>query len=322
MYTPNDPFTSSAGPAGKRTRRGFKPTEHNRQQFEVWVEENLDVRNHGRDELNCVCPFHQTSDTRRPDLYVNVEKGVYNCLSSSCEARGTAADLVRRLTGGSWEASRRAVGRPGAEALAKLLGALRPQPVAPTLSLSWDLIHAHRSNYYWRARGITVQAQDHFMLGFDFGRNHALIPYLDEKRDPICFLRRQMVGHPKYLYPEDFDLERSWYHLYACNIIEPLVVAEGAIDAIRIWEAGFKNVVAILGSEIPPEKARMIRHHKIISFLDADPAGVTGTFKLRAACGRLIHRVNYPDTLQGKDPGSLTNEQIQVLLTHFLVPVF
>lgn len=300
----------------------YRPQQHNRQQLEVWLDENLDVRNRGREEWNLVCPFHQTADTARPDLYVNVEKGVFNCLSSSCQARGTATDLVRRLTGGSWEASRRAVGRPGAEALAKLLGALRPQPRPSTLSLSWDLIHAHRSQHYWVDRGLTREAQDHFMLGFDFGRNHALIPYLDERREPICFLRRQMVGHPKYLYPEDFDLERSWYHLYACSSMEPLVVVEGSIDCMRVWEAGYQNVVALLGSSIPPEKAQMIRHHRIVSFLDADPAGVQGTFKLREAAGRLILRVNYPDELLGRDPGSLTNEQIRELLGHHLMPVF
>lgn len=303
-------------------RRTYRPQQHNRQQLEVWLEANLDVRNQGRDEVNCVCPFHQSSDTRRPDMYVNVELGVYHCLSSSCGARGTSVDLVRRLTGGSWEAARREVGRPGAEALTKLLVALRPPPEGPRLSLSWDLIHAYRSDHYWASRKITPECQDHFMLGFDFGRNHALIPYLDEWREPICFLRRQMAGHhPRYLYPEEFDLDRSFYHLYECEPREPLVVVEGSVDAMRVWEAGFHNVVALLGSSLPPQKAQMIRHFKIISFLDADPAGVQGTWKLRESVGRLIQRVSYPDPLQGFDPGSLTNEQIQDLLGNHLVAV-
>jgi DNA primase len=299
----------------------YRPQAHNRAQLEVWIENNLDVRNVGREEINCVCPFHQSADTRRPDMYINVEKGVYHCLSSSCGVKGHVLDLIRRLTGGSWEDARRQVGRPGVEALGRLLGALRPQPEAPTLSLSWDEVYAHRSSHYWSTtRGITQAAQDHFMLGFDHSRNQALIPYIDEHREPRCFLRRQMFGHPKYLYPEQFEAERAWYHLYECRPDQPLIVVEGSIDAMRVWEAGFTNVIAILGSETPPDKGRMIRHYQVISFLDADPAGVQGTWKLRRAVGRLIQRVSYPDELQGSDPGSLTNEQISTCLGR-LVPV-
>lgn len=302
------------------SRTPYVPQKHNRAQLEVWLEENLDVRNHGRDEINCVCPFHQSSDTRRPDLYVNVEKGVYHCLSTSCGAKGTVTDLVRRLTGGTWEASRRAIGRPGVEALGKMLGALRPLPVAP-LSLSWEEIQARRSSRYWQDRGISLEAQEHFWLGFDFERDQALIPYLDEHREPRCFLRRQMVGHPKYLYPDSFDLEHSIYHLYGCDPRKSLIVVEGSIDAIRVWEAGYHNVVALLGSNFGPEKGQMIRHFRIISFLDADPAGVAGTWKLKDAVGRLIQRVNYPEELLGKDPGSLSNGEIHECLGN-LQPVF
>lgn len=300
----------------------YKPQVHNQAQLEVWIEQHLDVRNQGREEWNCVCPFHQAADTRRPDMYINVTKGVYHCLSSSCGVQGHILDLVRRLTGGSWEDARRAVGRPGVEALGRLLNALRPPPQGPPLSLSWDEVLAHRSSHYWTSdRGISQVAQDHFMLGFDHSRNQALIPYIDEHREPRCFLRRQMLGHPKYLYPEQFEAERAWYHLYECRPDEPLIVVEGSIDAMRIWESGHRNVVAILGSETPPDKGRMIRHHQIISFLDADTAGVVGTWKLKEAVGRMIQRVTYPDSLQGMDPGKLTNEQIEECLSR-LAPVW
>lgn len=287
---------------------------HNRQQLEVWLEQNLDVRNEGKDEWNVVCPFHQSSDTTRPDMWVNVELGLYNCLSSSCQARGTAADLVRRYQGGTWEDARRALGRPGVEALGKLLGALRA-PVEAPLSLSWDLIHAHRSNFYWQIeRGIGPHAQEHFLLGFDHERNQALLPYLNERREPVGFIRRQLVGHPRYLYPTGFHLEQSVYHLYDCKPNRPLIVVEGAVDCIKVWEAGFPNVVALLGSQIPIEKARLFRHYQIVSFLDADPAGVKGTWELRRAVGRIIHRVVYPEHLLGKDPGSLLPEEINLCL--------
>lgn len=294
--------------------RGPQLQAHNRQQLEVWLEANCDVRNQGKDEWNLVCPFHQSADTSRPDMWVNVEKGVFNCLSSSCAARGSAAELVRRLQGGSWEDARRQLGRPGGEALSRLLDALHA-PVEASLSLSWDLIQAHRSANYWAIqRGLLTETQDHFHLGYDFERDHALIPYLDEMREPVGFIRRQMIGHPRYLYPTGFSLEQSVYHLYDCNPQEPLIVVEGSVDCMNVWQAGFRNVVALLGSQIPPQKARMFRHYQVISFLDADPAGVKGTWDLRASMGRIIQRVNYPESLLGSDPGSLTSEQIHACL--------
>jgi hypothetical protein len=75
-----------------------------------------------------------------------------------------------------------------------------------------------------------------------------------------------------------------------------------------------------MGSEITPDKARRLKHFQLISFLDADIAGVTSTIKLRKAVGRIIHRVDYPDHLQGEDPGSLSPQNIDLCLKR-LVPM-
>lgn len=293
-------------------------------QLEVWLDQNLEVRNWGKTgEVNCVCPFHQTSDTKRPDLWVNTQKGVYHCLSSSCGMRGTVVDLVMRLTGGSLAEARRELGRPGGEALTRLLGALRPQP-APTLSLTWDLIYSYRSSTYWRdVRGLEERTIDHFHLGFDHERNDALIPFFSAEKDPLCFIRRQLDRHPKYLYPANFPNETAIYHLYEAQTNRPLVVVEGASDAHRVWEAGFQNVVALMGSEVPPQKARLLKHFKLVAFMDDDQAGWTSTLKLKQQVGRIIHRVVYPESLRGQslDPGRLTDEQIHQCMDRLKVMI-
>ena len=63
-----------------------------------------------------------------------------------------------------------------------------------------------------------------------------------------------------------------------------VIVVEGAFDVAKLVEAGIKNVVAILGSDLSPEvlpKLKLIQKHaapkSFLFWLDRDKAGQTGT---------------------------------------------
>ena len=65
-----------------------------------------------------------------------------------------------------------------------------------------------------------------------------------------------------------------------------VIIVEGAFDVAKLVEAGIKNVVAILGSELSPEilpKLELIQKHaapkSLLLWLDRDKAGQAGTKK-------------------------------------------
>jgi len=82
------------------------------------------------------------------------------------------------------------------------------------------------------------------------------------------------------------------------------VVVEGYMDAISLFSAGIKNVVATLGTAFTPEHAKLILRYarKIIFCYDSDEAGQRATIRalpIVQAAGAEVFVMNVPD---GKDP--------------------
>ncbi|MDH4199845.1 MAG: DNA primase [Spirochaetia bacterium] len=60
-----------------------------------------------------------------------------------------------------------------------------------------------------------------------------------------------------------------------------VIVVEGYLDVIGLYQAGIDNVVAPLGTAFTPEQARMLKRYtdRVILFFDSDTAGVEASFK-------------------------------------------
>ena len=58
-------------------------------------------------------------------------------------------------------------------------------------------------------------------------------------------------------------------------------MVEGYLDCIALHQAGFANVVAVLGTAFTPEQARELRKvaSSAILCFDADPAGIEAALK-------------------------------------------
>lgn len=131
-------------------------------------------------------------------------------------------------------------------------------------------------------------------IGYARGRNmvdrfrgRVIFPLLDHRSEVIGFAGRIMpqfdtgkIG--KYINSPETPLYHKSHHLYGLNVTKgdikksrEVVVVEGELDLVSIWQAGIKNAVAIKGSAITQEQALLMRRFadKIILALDADTAG-------------------------------------------------
>ena len=82
------------------------------------------------------------------------------------------------------------------------------------------------------------------------------------------------------------------------------IVVEGYMDAISLFSAGIKNVVATLGTAFTPEHAKLITRYtkKIVFCYDSDEAGQKATIRalpIVHAAGAEVFIITIPD---GKDP--------------------
>ncbi len=150
---------------------------------------------------------------------------------------------------------------------------------------------------------------------YDRFRRRVMIPIADIHGHVVGFGGRILQSDddtaPKYLNtPETvlfnkrnllFGLDKS---ARAINAAGAAIVVEGYMDAISLFSAGVKNVVATLGTAFTPEHAKLILRYakKIIFCYDSDEAGQRATVRalpIVQAEGAEVFVVKVPD---GKDP--------------------
>lgn len=150
---------------------------------------------------------------------------------------------------------------------------------------------------------------------YDRFRGRVIIPITDERGHVVGFGGRILgdadESTPKYLNtPETaifnkrkllFGLDKSARAINAAGIA---IVVEGYMDAISLFSAGVKNVVATLGTAFTPDHAKLLLRYarKIIFCYDSDEAGQRATIRalpIVQAAGAEIFVVQVPD---GKDP--------------------
>lgn len=96
--------------------------------------------------------------------------------------------------------------------------------------------------------------------------------------------------------------------------IQEVIFVEGQMDAISLYQAGFKNVVATMGTALTKDQARLAKRYtdKVLISYDGDFAGqnadVRGLEILKDA-GLEVRVVPMPD---GKDPDDLAREGAEV----------
>ena len=147
---------------------------------------------------------------------------------------------------------------------------------------------------------------------YDRFRNRMMIPIADERGRVVGFGGRVLYeGEPKYLNsPETilfnkrrllFGLDRSHQAIRQAGYA---IVVEGYMDAISVYSAGVKNVVASLGTAFTLEQCKkLLRYAPEIYFsYDSDAAGQTATLRalsIAKETGAVVKVLVVPD---GKDP--------------------
>ena len=117
--------------------------------------------------------------------------------------------------------------------------------------------------------------------------NRVMFPIMDLNNKVIGFGGRVMgEGTPKYLNsPETklFDKSRNLYGLNFARLSRKsyFLICEGYMDVISLYQAGFTNVVASLGTAFTSLQAKIISRYvkEVLLTYDSDQAGVKATLR-------------------------------------------
>lgn len=132
------------------------------------------------------------------------------------------------------------------------------------------------------AAGLLVESDDG-REPYDRFRGRMIVPIANERGEFIALGGRSLHNEePKYLnspQSELFDKGRTLFGLHlareAIRSAGEVVVVEGYMDVLGPWQAGFRNVVATMGTSLTQEHARLLRRFapRIVLALDPDAAG-------------------------------------------------
>jgi len=284
-----------------------------------FVYANLQVMREEGHEFACLCPFHENFDS--PALYVNKDTGVYHCFNPACGAKGRFAHLVKNITGEELEAEV----IHNDVVVTTFMSMYEYQPKASIDDGFDEAMERILINYndpeevssklkYLINRGFSAHALEYFEVGFSVSQNRIVIPVRDEKFKVVGFIGRAIDNDtmPKYKYTDKFPRRNLLLNLCNAKQHDSVVVVEGSLDHIKVYQAGFPSVVSTMGSTVTEGQIELLNKYfnTIIIFADNDEAGEKMRDAIIEGCPRKdLWVVQNPGP--ENDPGDMTSEQIQ-----------
>jgi DNA primase len=145
-----------------------------------------------------------------------------------------------------------------------------------------------------------------------------VIPIHDERGRLVAYAGRSVDGgQPRYRFPSGFGKSQVLFnfHRAAATASDTVVVVEGFFDCLRVSQAGYPHVVALMGAELYETPARLLqeRFAGVVVLLDGDAAGRKGqagaVASLQDKCA-----VRVVELADGAQPDHLPTRELQRVL--------
>ena len=141
-------------------------------------------------------------------------------------------------------------------------------------------------------------------------RGRLMFPIFDVQGRVVGFGGRILAkGEPKYLNSPETILFSKSRNLYGLNFAKAakkreLILVEGYMDMLSIYQAGFKNVVASLGTAFNNDHARTLKRFAddVILLYDSEEAGTNAALRAIPVLVKNGFRVKVTQVPDGKDP--------------------
>ena len=117
----------------------------------------------------------------------------------------------------------------------------------------------------WYNEGITHKSRDIFNLGYDIRYDRISIPVENSKGEIIGIKGRSVINTDEYkyisYYPFYKSIELFNYHRAYEEIQKKkqVIIVESEKSVIKIFQWGFHNVIALMGSDLNPAQSQLIK---------------------------------------------------------------
>lgn len=285
------------------------------------------------------CPFHDDQD--KPNLHVTAAKGLFHCPACGA-AGNVIQFVAKKEGLSDREAALKLLGAvPGVTRASALAApAAIADPLAHTELFAAIVKHYHeclltrgkRGLEYLQRRGLgDVDTLTHFRIGYADGGlkkklsaaqikaaqacglfnekgnekfyGRVVVPIFDDQERPVGLYGRDISGNSEAAHIYLAGGHRAvWNAAAAAAYPDELLVAESIFDALALWAAGKRNVIAAYGAGgwTPHHDALIERAsvRKLVLAFDQDEAGERAARELAQVLdprGVRCHRIKWPD---------------------------
>jgi DNA primase len=279
-----------------------------------------ELKRSGQNHLRGRCPLH--GGEGRETFHVDTTEQVFHCFS--CGAGGSVLDLVAAIERcGLREAAQKLSDwRPGTAIMTRNLErtVTKKRECAP---LGFRLRGVDLRHPYLSCRGISHATAAEFGVGLYSGpglmKHRLVIPLEDASGRLVGYCGRSLDGsEPRYKFPAGFAKSQLLFNLHRASASgqATVIVVEGFFDCLKVYQAGFRCVVALMGVALSESQRRLLAEHfrQSVLMLDGDTAGRQATAvisaKLSAHCG-----VRTVELAEGSQPDQLSEDVLRQLLS-------
>lgn len=287
----------------------------------------VEVREETDNDFLSFCPYHGNTDT--PAFSTSKRYGFSVCFNPACAVgtskRLTLERLVMNLKNcDNLTAKRFIIRRKGetGESFEDKFDSIEAEPeelkAFPDKAI--DRMHERFMNRpqakaYMKGRGFEKATMEYFKVGFTPAsispvyrkQDMVVVPSYDHKGQPVGLVGRSIVGKEfKNFGPNPdgtgFHKSKIIWNMNNARAYETIIVCESTFDAMRIHQAGYPNVVALLGGTLSAVQQTLFNRYAshLIIFTDNENEE-NGEMTYHKHCAKCVRAGN--PYCQGHAPG-------------------
>ncbi len=284
------------------------------------------------DSLSGACPLHNGHN--RTQFRVSLSRNCWNCFGD-CHAGGSIIDFVSRKENvGIREAAlliqdwfnvgpldaRKPCSRNGNGYCPNNDAPAIPDVERTNPPLQFELRDLDYQHPYLTARGLSRTTIETFGIGYcrtGWLSGWIAIPIHNATGDLVAYAGRwpgpPPEGLPKYRQPKGFRKSLELFNLHRAKEADesaPLVVVEGFFGCMLVWQAGYRRVVALMGSSLSHRQQQLLvsaagPQGRIVVMFDEDEAGRRGRAEAQSRLASQIEVKAIQFALPGTQPDQL-----------------
>jgi len=267
-------------------------------------------------EIVAYCPFHSNMNT--PSFSINRYTGLWQCFNPDCNQRGGIRSLKKLLLNEDYR-STDYVSRDYVDKILYESEEVDTGEDAEEQLSKCKIDYEVNKNVLETLidRGFSLETLKYFEVGYSSIKNRVVIPARDQFFQLVGLIGRAVSKEqiPRYLYSTGFPKRNILFNLNNAKVYDDVIIVEGSLDALKVHQSGYPNVVATLGAIITDNQIQLVKNYFdcITVIPDNDDAGTAMKDAIMESVrGKEMYLAECPEGF--KDAADLNSKQINNII--------